>query len=585
MLKSEYYEDENVTQIWKDYEKGVMFNRTKNLYINTEKNYNFYYGMQWEGAKLGDIQPMVYNIIKPIVKYKLGVIYQNHYEIVFNPNAYETRQEGFLLEEICKILNRHIAKVWELQQADKKVREASKDACINDEGIVHTYFDDEIVVEVIDKNNIYYGNENNPEIQSQPYIIISYRLPVAEVRQQAERLGVSEENIKLILPDGETQEQAGYNGITDEVNPMCLVLLKYYKKNGKVFYTKGTRTVEFEKEIPTNMNLYPVAHFNWEERKGSARGIGAVNGIIPNQIEINKIDARRALAVKIGAFQKLVYNSDLIQNPKALNTVGGAIKIKGGATVDDVKKAVGYIYPSSMSADAGNLSQEMKSNTRELEGAGDTATGNVDPTEASGKAILAVQQANQQPLSEQVENYKTFIEDLARIWFAMWKAYEVNGMKITYEQKDSEGNIIEQPGIIPYEVLERLEPNIKVDITPKSPYDRYAQEQSLENLFMSDKITFEEYVEALPQGSVMPKNVLEKIIARRKEKQAKLTQMQLEADKINSAMNQVMAMQEQNGNAVENIAMQGENINANAINTMGGNQSEMSSMQTGGNAS
>lgn len=584
-MKSEYYEEENVTQVWKDYQKGVMFNRTKKLYTDTEKNYNFYYGKQWEGAKLGDIQPVVFNIIKPIVKYKLGVIYQNHYEIVFNPNTYETQQEGFLLQEICKILNRHLAKVWELQQADKKVREASKDACINDEGIVHTYFDDEIVTEVIDKNNVYYGNENSPDIQSQPYIIISYRLPVTEVRQQAERLGVSEENIKLILPDGETQEQAGYNGITDEVNPMCLVLLKYYKKNGKVFYTKGTRTVELEKEIPTNMNLYPVAHFNWEERKGSARGIGAVNGIIPNQIEINRIDARRALSVKIGAFQKLVYNSDLVENARALNTVGGAIKIKGGATVDDVKKAVGYISPSNMSADAGNLSQEMKSNTRELEGAGDTATGNVDPTEASGKAILAVQQANQQPLSEQVENYKTFVEDLARIWFAMWKAYEVDGMQITYEQKDSEGNIIEQPGIIPYELLERLEPNIKVDITPKSPYDRYAQEQSLENLFMSDKITFEEYVEALPQGSVMPKNVLEKIIAKRKENQAKLTQMQLEADKINSAMNQVMAIQEQNSNAVENIAMQGEKINTNAINTIGGNQNEMSSMQTSGNAS
>ena len=584
-MKSEYYEEENVTQVWKDYQKGVMFNRTKSLYTNTEKNYNFYYGMQWEGAKLGDIQPVVFNIIKPIVKYKLGVIYQNHYEIVFNPNTYETQQEGFLLQEICKILNRHISKVWELQQTDKKVREASKDACINDEGIVHAYFDNEVVTEVIDKNNVYYGNENSPDIQSQPYIIISYRLPVTEVRQQAKKLGVSEENLKLILPDGETQEQAGYNGITDEVNPMCLVLLKYYKKNGKVFYTKGTRTVELEKEIPTNMDLYPVAHFNWEERKGSARGIGAVNGIIPNQIEINKIDARRALAVKIGAFQKLVYNKDLICNAKALTSVGGAISVKGGATVDDVRKAVGYISPSSMSADAGNLSQEMKTNTRELEGAGDTATGNVDPTEASGKAILAVQQASQQPLSEQVENYKTFVEDLARICFAMWKAYEVNGMQITYEEKDSEGNIVEQPGVIPYEVLERLEPNIKVDITPKSPYDRYAQEQSLENLFMSEKITFEEYVEALPQGSVMPKNVLEKIIAKRKENQAKLTQIQIEADKINSAMNQVMSIQEQNGNEVEDIAMQGENINANAMNTMGGNQYEMSSMQTSGIAS
>lgn len=578
-MKSEYYEEENVTQVWRDYQKGVMFNRTKNLYANTEKNYNFYYGMQWEDAKLGDINPVVFNIIKPIVKYKLSVIYQNHYEIVFNPNSYETQQEGFLLQTICEILNRHISKVWELQQADKKVREASKDACINDEGIVHVYFDNEIITEVIDKNNVCYGNENSPDIQSQPYIIIAYRLPVTEVIQQAESLGVSEENLKLILPDGETQEQAGYKGITDEVNPMCLVLLKYYKKNGKVFYTKGTRTVELEKEIPTNMDLYPVAHFNWEEKKGSARGIGAVNGIIANQIEINRIDARRALSVKIGAFQKLVYNKDLISNPKALNKVGGAISVKGGATVDDVRKAVGYIYPSSMSADAGNLSQEMKANTRELEGAGDTATGNVDPTEASGKAILAVQQASQQPLSEQVENYKTFIEDLARIWFAMWKSYEVNGMHITYEEKDSEGNVVEKPGIIPYEVLENLEPNIKVDITPKSPYDRYAQEQSLENLFMSDKITFEEYVEALPQGSVMPKNVLEKIIAKRKENQTKFTQMQIEADKLNSAMNQVMSMQQQDSDGIENIAMQGEQI----ANNVGGKSNEMSSMPIGGN--
>ena len=576
-MKSNYNE-ENVTQLWVDYQRGVMFNRTKNLYDRTEKNYDFYYGDQWKKAKLGDIQPIVHNIIKLIVKRKLGVIYQNHYEIVYNPNSYNTQEEGFLLQELCKKLNKHTAKVWELQQTNKKIREASKDACINDEGIIHTYFDDEIVPEVIDKNNICYGNENSPNIQSQPYIIIAYRLPVTEVRQEAERLGVEREQIELILPDAETQEQAGYKGITDEVNPMCLVLLKYYKKNGKVFYTKGTKTVELEKEVPTNMNLYPIAHFNWEEKKGSARGIGVVNGLIPNQIEINKIDARRALSVKIGAFQKLVYNEDLVQNAKAITTVGGAIKIKGGATVDDVRKAVGYVYPASMSGDATNLSNEMKSTTRELEGAGDAATGNVDPTEASGKAILAVQQASQQPLSEQVENYKTFVEDLARIWFDMWKAYEVNGMNIMFEQKDSEGNIIEQPGIITHEQLESLEPNIKVDITPRSPYDVYAQEQSLENLFMADKITFEEYVEALPEGSAMPKTVLEKIITRRKENQAKLTQMQMEADRLNSAMNQAMAIQEQNGNAVEDIAMQGESINANAINAMGGNQNEMSSM-------
>lgn len=558
MLEQDYREEENVTKVWVEYQKGVMFNRSHNLYTETEKNYNFYHGNQWEGAKLGDIQPVVFNIIKPIVKYKLGVITQNHYEIIFNPNIYDTIEEGQALEQLCKVLNGHIAKVWELQKADQKVREASKDACINAEGIVHTYFEDEVIAEVIDKNNICYGNENSSDIQSQPYIIIAYRQPVSQVRDKARELGIEESEVKLILPDSDVQEQAGYTGITDEVNPMCLVLLKYYKKNGKVYCTKGTKHVELEKEKETNLNLYPIAHCIWEEKKGSSRGIGAVACIIPNQIEINKIDARRALAVKIGAFQKLVYNEELVANAKELGRVGGAIAIKGGATVDDVRKAIGYIYPSSMSPDAANLSAEMKANTRDLEGAGDTAVGNVDPTQASGKAILAVQQASQQPLGEQVENYKTFVEDLARIWFDMWKAYEVKGMNIMYEKKDSEGNIVQEPGVISYETLQKLEPHIKVDITPRGSYDRYAQELSLENLFMSDKITFEEYVDSLPADAVMPKATLEKIVTRRKENQARLTQMQMQVNQLNSAMNQAMQLQ-------------------------GGGVDEMSAMPTGGN--
>ena len=262
-MEQDYKEEENVTKVWVEYQKGVMFNRSHNLYTDTDKNYNFYHGNQWEGAKLGDIQPVVFNIIKPIVKYKLGVITQNRYEIVFHPNIYNTVEEGQTLEQLCKVLNSHIAKVWELQKADQKVREASKDACINAEGIVHTYFDDEVIAEVIDKNNICYGNENSSDIQSQPYIIIAYRQPVSQVKENARELGIEESQIKLILPDSDVQEQAGYTGITDEVNPMCLVLLKYYKKNGKVYFTKGTKHVELEKEKATDMNLYPIAHCIW----------------------------------------------------------------------------------------------------------------------------------------------------------------------------------------------------------------------------------------------------------------------------------------------------------------------------------
>lgn len=575
------YDDENVTNVWKDFEKGRMYNRTKNLYRDTEQNYDYYYGNQAKYLNIGKETPIVLNIVKSIVKYKLGVVNSNAYAIVYNPNFYNAKSESEIIKNLCNALSKHANRVWELQQVGNKIKEVVKDACINDEGILHNYFDkdkQEIITEVIDKNNIYYGNENDSDIQEQPYIIISYRKPVTQVREEAERLGIDREKIDLITSDGETLEQAGYSSTTDEVNPMCLVLLKYYKENGQIYYTRAVKSVELETRVPTGETLYPIAHMNWEKVKGSARGMGAVRNVISNQIEINKIATRRALAVKLSAFPKPIVNEDFISNPSALEKVGSTIKLKGGASIDDVRKQVGYLSPASMSLDAKNLQDDIQNNTKDLEGAGDVATGSVDPTQASGKAILAVQQATQQPLNEQVDTYKTFIEDLARIYYDMWKAYKVDGMTILIEQKNENGEIIEVPYQIPYEVLKGIDANIRVDITPKSPYDRYAEEQSLENLFMNDKITFEEYVEALPEGSVMPKDVLQKIIEKRKENQEKLTQMQIQADQMNSALNQVMQQEANTNNAIEEIAGQGEMVNANAMNMMGGGNNEMPPM-------
>lgn len=550
--------EENITSVWHDFDKGRMYNRNKKLYTDTERNYDYYYGNQARYLNIGNETPVILNIIKSIVKYKLGVVNSNAYEIVFNPNMGAT-EDRETLEELCKILSNYSNNIWELEQVGKKIKECMKDACINDEGIIHSYYDaieSKVRSEVIDKNNIYYGNENSSDIQSQPYIIISYRKPVTQVQDEARELGIDEEKVKLITADGETLEQAGYNNTTDEVNPMCLVLLKYYKKDGQVYYTKAVKAIELEKDVNTELTLYPVAHMVWEDVKGSSRGIGAVRNVISNQIEINKIATRRALAVKLAAFPKVVVNSEFVSNPEALETVGSTIKLQGGATIEDVRKQVGYLNPASMSADAKNLQDDLQNNTKDLEGAGDVATGTVDPTQASGKAILAVQQATQQPLNEQVDTYKYFIEDLARIYYDMWKAYAVDGLTMTFETKDQSGNMVEQTGVFTYEMLKQLEANIKVDITPTSPYDRFAQEQSIESLMMAEKITFEEYIEALPDYAVMPKYTLENIIKKRQEKQAKIDQMQIQAQKMQSALEQQMKKQEDVDMAIADIENQ-----------------------------
>ena len=82
---------------------------------------------------------------------------------------------------------------------------------------------------------------------------------------------------------------------------------------------------------------------------------------------------------------------DKVVNPNAVNQVGGIIKTKGGANVDDVSKIFTYIQPASMSTDVSRVMNDLISITRELKNASEIATGAINPEQASGKAILAIQ--------------------------------------------------------------------------------------------------------------------------------------------------------------------------------------------------
>jgi hypothetical protein len=534
-----------VTDVWNEYQKGVDYNYKQDLYNKTDKNFKFYLGNQWENAKLGGIQPITLNIIQSIVKYKVGVVKTNSYQIYFNSDTYENDTERKKLQDLCDSLNRFANRTWEKNQVDKIVRNCVDDACIDSEGIVYFYEDnDNIVPEQVDKTNIYYGNENDDNIQTQPYIIISFRRTVDEVKEEAKKNGMSDEELEKIIPDEEYHEQAGKDKRVDEISPMCLVLLKLYKKDGTIWAKKCTRLANVMNDSNLKIKLYPVAHYNWIRVKGSSRGQGEVEYLIPNQIEINKTATRRALAVKLGAFPKLVANTKYIKNTKALNSVGTTIELNE-LNADDVNKVVNYLKPAQMSTDAYNLQKELIDDTQNLAGAGDNVTGNIDPTQTSGKAILAVQQASQQPINSQVEAYKTFIEDIARIWFEMLKAYSVDGIKLTKEEKDyANDTTYDTQYILDYEELNKLELDLKIDITPKSAFDKYAMEVSLENLLSAGQITFEEYVNALPEDSTMPKSKLKEILKTREEKNKVITDIEKQGNALNGAIEQVMTQQE-----------------------------------------
>ncbi len=556
--------EQNITAVWQEYQRGVEYNYQHQLYEKSKRNYNFYHGNQWEGAKLQGIQPITLNIIKSIVKYKVGVVKTNSYQIFFNSDTYENQDQRKKLQDICDMMNRYANQVWEKNKVNKIVRSCINDACIDNEGIIYFYSDPDpksnnIFCEQVDRTNIYYGNENDDDIQNQPYIIISFRRTVEEVKEEAKKNEISQKEIDLIVEDQDIEEQSGRDLRTTEISPMCLVLLKLYKKDGKIWAKKCTKLATVMKDTCLEIGLYPVAHVLWERVKGSARGQGEVEYLIPNQIEINKTATRRALVVKLVAFPKLVANTKYISNPKALNKVGTTIEVNE-LNADDVNKVVNYLHPATIGSDAYNLQKELEDETQNLAGASDTATGNVDPTQAAGKAILAVQQASQQPINEQVEAYKDFIEDIARIWFEMLKANSVRGITLISERKDYTTNTtIEESYKMSYKELQKYDFDIKIDITPRSAFDKYAMELSLENLLASNQINFEEYVNSLPDDATMPKSRLKEILKDREEKEKVFNEIEKTANALNGAMEQVMAQQEMNN--VEQTGITPEEVN------------------------
>lgn len=525
------------TDIWTFYDQAINYCRLIGMYGDTDVNYRMYNGDQWYGLKVKGIEKVQYNFIKPIVKYKTGIVLTNLYAINYSSENFENQEFRKSGEKICKLLNKKAARIWEHDYMDLKLRLVVKDSAINDEGVMYVRYDDEKkqpVNEVINKNDIYFGNENDSEIQNQPYILIKQRKPVSEVKEIAENNGVSPEKINYIMGDLENIEEAGEAAKYEKDN-MCTLVTKMYKKDGKVYFAQGTRYVDIKKETDTGLTYYPVAHLLWEEKKGSARGEGEVRYLIPNQLETNKTAMRRALTVKNTAFPQKIANMAKIVNPSALDEVGGTIKTNGGVSVDDVSKIFAYVNPAQMSPDVKALQEELIQSTRELAGAGEIATGQINPESASGRAILAVQQAAQQPLTEHLQYTKAFCEDLARIWLDMITVYN-DSIELEDEIEDPQtGEKISQIVKIPKVSLEELQAVVKVDITPKGAFDKYAQEMSIENLLTNGFFSVQRlpelklYLDCLDDDANMPKQRILEVITRAEMEQQKIAQMNAQA--------------------------------------------------------
>lgn len=544
-------ETERLTKDWQDYVNCKQFLESKGFYVKNDRAYRFFEGDQWDD-NVPDGQPMPQlNVIRQGVEYKIATVLKNGMTPVFSNQEYKDKNLAEFTEAILSKINNHILKVWEQNNMDSEMWVTCQDACISGGAGIYSYYDEEtesIKIELKNNTDILFADEQQKDVQKQKYIILPFRRMVSEVIAEAKENGVSEEDISQITADSDMQNQVGSYAKTEinmndeKESGKCLCLLKLWKnKDGKVMMRKSTRSVVYVKDTDTNLKLYPIAFVSWNTIKGGIRGKGDVIEWIPNQVEINKNLARRAVSIMMTAYPKMAYDIERIPNPSELLEIGATIGVDGG-NIGDVSKMVGYISPQQISPDAGNYVAELITKTQEMSGASTYALGNVNPERTSGRAILAVRDASAIPLNIQIAKVKKYVEDIGRIWWEIFSAYSSDGMNIVYDNNakiaDESGKEIEKKETlvekIPAQMLTKIKLSAKVDINANSVYDKFAVEQTLENFLTAGIVSFDEYSNALPDDAVAPKRKFLELV----EKRAEIQQLVAERDQYKLAYTQ-----------------------------------------------
>lgn len=542
--------------IFDEYKRGASYKSglcRRGLYEQNRINERFYVGDQWHGAQCGDSRPLVrHNVIKRIGDYKMAVVAASTLGVRYSAegigytkeqreqvrqyrDGYRAGQEMSDISEEDKInlmmdaLSDYFRTAAERVKLDDLKAAALRKAYITGTGLVYTYWDPhvptgqyadqsksspirgDIACEVLDVENVYFGDPTVDSIERQPYIIISQRRSVEELKREARLTRRSTHTIESIMPDRDTGYHAGEADKEQAEQEKATVLTKLYRtynEDGTPATIKAIRVVEgavIRPEWDLKIRRYPLAKIHWETKSNCAYGVSEVTHLVPNQIAINRALSAGVWALMLMGMPLMLVNGDVVQEP-ITGDPGQIVKVFGN---DAMNNAVGYVTPRNFTPQYANMVNDLITNTLNQSGANDAALGNFRPDNTS--AIIAAREAATTPLQLVQNRFYSFMEDIARIWaefIVQWygarrlKIEDENGVwYMPFNAKDCADLLI----------------NARVDVGPANMWSELQVIQTLDNLLQAQLITPVEYLSRLPKGSVPDQEALVRAVKQRTE--------------------------------------------------------------------
>lgn len=491
---------------WKLYERGLDFNSSINLEDTVRVNENFFIGKQWEGVISNGLPTPVFNFLKRVCCFTVATITSDNIKVNASPLS-ATPNTTSLVEPV-RIINEELDALTELNNIPSLMREFARNAAVDGDGCLYTWWDPDaetgqdakgcIRTEIVENLRVHFGNPNDQDVQSQPWIILERREIISAAQAEAKENGF--ETWRNIGGDGDNTNPDAAKETTDKVT--TILLFWRDTKTRHIWAYKCARGSSIREPWDLGIKLYPISWLNWDYIQDCFHGQAMITGLIPNQIFVNKLWAMSQLSLMTTAFPKVVYDATRVG--KWDNRIGAAIGIQGG----DVNNVAKIIDPASISPQISQFIQLAVEETEQSLGATSVALGDTRPDNTS--AIIALQRAASTPSEITKQNLYKSIEDLYRIYIEfMGEYYGKRYVDMTTPEEvrqvyDFIGQ--ETPAEIPmqfdFSQLKDMPMHIKLDIGASSYYSEIASIQTLDNLLKMGKIDTVQYLERIPDGYI-----------------------------------------------------------------------------------
>lgn len=491
---------------WKLYERGLDFNSSINLEDTVRVNENFFIGKQWEGVISNGLPTPVFNFLKRVCCFTVATITSDNIKVNASPLS-ATPNTTSLVEPV-RIINEELDALTELNNIPSLMREFARNAAVDGDGCLYTWWDPDaetgqdakgcIRTEIVENLRVHFGNPNDRDVQSQPWIILERREIISAAQAEAKENGF--ETWRNIGGDGDNTNPDAAKETTDKVT--TILLFWRDTKTRHIWAYKCARGSSIREPWDLGIKLYPISWLNWDYIQDCFHGQAMITGLIPNQIFVNKLWAMSQLSLMTTAFPKVVYDATRVG--KWDNRIGAAIGIQGG----DVNNVAKIIDPASISPQISQFIQLAVEETEQSLGATSVALGDTRPDNTS--AIIALQRAASTPSEITKQNLYRSIEDLYRIYIEfMGEYYGKRYVDMTTPEEvrqvyDFIGQ--ETPAEIPmqfdFSQLKDMPMHIKLDIGASSYYSEIASIQTLDNLLKMGKIDTIQYLERIPDGYI-----------------------------------------------------------------------------------